>query len=186
MPGRIRHRRWPQLITLLFLAAVFICGWWLEEQFLAPPGWQRPQGQLATGDYQVQRVIDGDTIVLEQVDLRVRLQGVDTPETVKANTSIENWGPESTEYTRAFLENANWRVRLVIEGEPVDRYGRQLAFVWHAGRLLNEELVQQGLARAKTTFDFSQAMKERLLKAEFEAQESQRGIWSKPILPVVQ
>jgi micrococcal nuclease len=75
------------------------------------------------------------------------------------------------------MKNANWRVRLVIDGETVDRYGRQLAFVWHEGRLLNEELVRQGLAHAKTGFDFSKAMKDRLLQAQQEAQESQRGLW---------
>ncbi|MGI9427849.1 MAG: thermonuclease family protein [Bythopirellula sp.] len=178
MPARIRNRRRPQLIALLLLAALLIGGWYLEERFLAPPGWQRPLGQITSGDYVVQRVVDGDTIVLEKDRLRVRLQGVDTPEMVQENGATQSWGPEATEYTLQFLKKANWRVRLVIDGETVDRYGRQLAFVWHEGRLLNEELLQQGLAHAKTGFDFSRAMKDRLLQAQSEAQESLRGIWS--------
>ena len=107
----------------------------------------------------------------------MRLQGVDTPETVQENGTTQRWGPEATEYTTQFLENADWRVRLVIEGETMDRYGRLLAFVWYDGRLLNEELVQQGLAKAKTSFHFSQALKDRLARAQLEAQQAKRGLW---------
>jgi len=88
MPDRIRHSRWPKALSLVFFAALFLCGWWLEERFLQTPGWQRPSRQrpprqLTTGEYAIQRVVDGDTIVLEQGNLRIRLQGIDTPETVK-------------------------------------------------------------------------------------------------------
>ncbi len=178
MPARIRRKRWPQAITFFLAVLVFIGGWWLEERFLQPPGWQRPQGQLTAGEYDVQRVIDGDTIVLEQNNLRIRLQGIDTPETVKEKTPVEPWGPEASDYTQQFLEASNWRVRLEIDGEPIDRYGRHLAFLWHDGRLLNEELVLQGLARAQTDFDYSPSMKKRLRAAQLQAQTARRGIWS--------
>jgi len=191
MPDRIRYSRWPQALTWAFLAALFLCGWWVEERFLQPPGWQRPLGQLTTGEYDVQRVVDGDTIVLEQDNLRVRLQGVDSPETftknsAKQDAAIETWGLEATELTKQFLEDSNWHVQLVIDGEPIDRSGLHLAFVWRDGRLLNEELVQQGLARAKTTHKFkttkyNRAMKKRLQKAQVEAQAAQRGIWSEAL-----
>ncbi len=134
-------------------------------------------GQLTSGRYVVERVVDGDTIILEQNQLRVRLQGIDTPETVKPNTPEEAWGREATEYVNQFLQSADWQVRLEIDGEPVDRYGRHLAFVWYEQRLLNEELVAQGLARAKTTFDYSQSMKQRLRAAQLSAQTAKRGLW---------
>ena len=161
----------------MLLAILVAAGWYFETYFLAEPGWQRPLGQLTPGEYLVERVVDGDTIVLKQNQLRVRLQGIDTPETVKPNTPVEAWGKEATAYAEQFLRDSNWRVRLEIDGEPVDRYGRHLAFVWHDGRLLNEELVYQGLAKAKTTFDFSQAMKQRLRAAQADAESSRRGIW---------
>lgn len=180
MSGRIYRKSWPQSLALVFAALLVVVGWWAEEYVLAPPGWQRPLGQLVPGDYYVQRVVDGDTIVLRQNKLRVRLQGIDTPETVKPNAAVEAWGEEASAYTRQFLEEADWRVRLEIDGEPTDRYGRHLAFVWHGDRLLNDELVRSGLARAKTTFDFSQPMKQRLRAAESEARAARRGIWSTP------
>ena len=180
MRKRIHRKRWPQVVTFMMALLVFVVGWWWEERFLQQPGGQEPQVQLAAGDYRVQRVVDGDTLILKLDHLRVRLQGIDTPETVQQNRPIELWGPEASAYTQNFLEAAQWRVRLEFDGEPVDRYGRHLAFIWHAGRLLNEELVSQGLARAKTSFDFSESMKARLRKAQSTAQATGRGIWSGP------
>ncbi len=178
MPGRIYRRRWTQVVFWILSAFVFILGWWWEDRILPQSGWQRTQGQLVTGEYVVSRVIDGDTLVLQQQGLRVRLQGIDTPETVQKNKPVEAWGPEASEYTSQFLDAANWRVRLEIDGEPVDRYGRHLAFVWHEERLLNEELVRYGFAHAKTNYDFSRSMKQRLRQAQVDAQQNQRGLWS--------
>lgn len=183
MPSRIYRKRWPQWVASVVVLSLLIGGWWLEERYLKPSGWHRPAGQLTAGEYRVRRVVDGDTLALDPNDLRVRLQGIDTPETVKKNTAVEAWGPEATEYTQKFLQSAQWVVRIEIDGEPVDRYGRHLAFVWHDGRLLNEELVSQGLAHAKTTFDYSDSMKQRLRSAQLQAQANRLGIWSGPKVP---
>jgi len=51
----------------------------------------------------VKRVVDGDTIVL-QTGERVRLIGVDTPETKRPNTPVEYFGREATEFTRRMVE----------------------------------------------------------------------------------
>lgn len=177
MRDRLRRNRWPQFLTSATVVVLFLLGWWLETRFLAPSGWQRPLGELSPGEYDVERVVDGDTIILKVSQLRVRLQGVDTPETVKPNAPVEAWGRAAAAYTTSFLDDADWRVRIEIDGEPVDRYGRHLGFLWHDGRLLNEELVNEGLARAKTTFDFSQPMKDRLRAAQAAAQAARRGLW---------
>ncbi len=185
MPGYIRRRDHSQVAVGLLVLLLVAMAWWLEDRWLLPSGWQTPPGQLATGEHEVQRVIDGDTIVLRQNRLRVRLQGIDTPETVQPNTPVEPWGPEASDYTKQFIADADGLVRIEINGETVDRYGRHLAFVWHEGRLLNEELVRQGLARAKTTFDFGQAMKDRLRQAQDDAQTAKRGIWGKSLSRLV-
>jgi len=181
MPSRIHRKRWPQVVAWVVALLLFMGGWWWEERFLREPLWQlgsqQQQGQLKAGEYNVKRVIDGDTLVLEQSELRVRLQGIDTPETVQENRPIEPWGPEASAYTHEFLETAKWQVRIEVDGESVDRYGRHLVFIWHKGRLLNEELVSQGLAHAKTKFNFSESMKDRLRKAQSTAQKNNRGIW---------
>ncbi len=134
-----------------------------------------PEALSEETSYQVKRVVDGDTIVLAN-NARVRLIGADTPETVKPNWPVEPWGPEATQFTRDFL--AGGTVQLQLDRERVDKYDRFLAYVWVDGRMLNEELIRAGLARARTEFRYSSSMKGRFRRAEEEAQAADRAIWS--------
>lgn len=129
--------------------------------------------------YHVRRVIDGDTLLLESGQ-RFRLQGLNTPETVKEDTPVEPWGPEASQYTRNFIAQAGGRVRITFGLEREDQYGRLLGFVWNGERLLNEELIRAGLARAKLGYRYSGAMKRRFAYAQDEARRAGRGIWSSP------
>jgi micrococcal nuclease len=146
----------------------------------AQNGDQGFRGRLQPGVYRVLRVVDGDTLLLEQDRMRVRLQGVDTPETVKEDTPVEPWGPEASEFTKAFVRDAGGSLRMEIDGEPLDRLGRHLAFAWSDERMLNEELVRRGLARATLQYDFSERKKEILRQAQREAKRERVGIWSSP------
>ena len=99
---------------------------------------------LPEGVYQVRRVVDGDTLLLRDGN-RVRLMGVDTPETVKPDHPVEPWGAEATAFTRNFV--AAGPVRLAFDRVRLDRFNRYLAYVWVDDKLLNEELLRAGLAR---------------------------------------
>ncbi|HXY34988.1 MAG TPA: thermonuclease family protein [Planctomycetaceae bacterium] len=123
----------------------------------------------------VERVIDGDTIVLDG-NVRVRLIGVDTPETKHPHKPVEPLGPEATEFTRSLVEGRD--VTLAFDRERRDRYGRVLAYVYFDGKLLNEEIIRAGFSRAETHFKFDRAMARRFQQAEDEAREARRGIWS--------
>ena len=79
------------------MAVVLLALVW--RYYNAPPG---PPEILAEGLYEVQRVVDGDTLLLAN-HARVRLIGADTPETVKPNWPVEPWGPEATAFTKDFL-----------------------------------------------------------------------------------
>lgn len=132
---------------------------------------------LVEGDYRVIRVVDGDTLVLDG-GRRVRLQGIDTPETVRPDFPVEAWGTEATQFTEQFVEQAGGVLRLTFGAERLDRYGRHLAFAWDGERLLNEELVRAGLAEARLDYRFSGTMKRRLAAAQAEAKSAGRGLWS--------
>ncbi|HEX3871260.1 MAG TPA: thermonuclease family protein [Pirellulales bacterium] len=125
--------------------------------------------------YEVRYVVDGDTLQLAN-GARVRLMGVDTPETVKPNHPVEPFGPEATAFTKDFVRSG--AVRLQLDHERRDRYGRFLAFVWVDDRMLNEELVREGLARFEPNFAYSSSVKTRYRHAQAEAQSQGRGIWS--------
>ena len=136
--------------------------------------------KLEEGIHEVSRVVDGDTLLLAS-GARVRLQGINTPETVKPEAAVEAWGAEASQFTKDFIHRANNRVRLTFSLERKDRYDRFLAFVWDGDTMLNEELVRAGLAQARLDYRYSGAMKRRLEQAQEEARGAGRGIWSKPV-----
>ncbi|MEK6808764.1 MAG: thermonuclease family protein, partial [Nanoarchaeota archaeon] len=105
--------------------------------------------------YLCTRIIDGDTIVIK-IDGRqekVRLIGVDTPETVHPNKPIEHFGKEASEFTRSLVESK--KVRLEYDWQKRDKYGRLLTYVYlEDGTFLNAEIIRQGYGHAYTKFPF--------------------------------
>ena len=176
--GRKLRNMYPWIC--LFVVLVMIASY-LYKQLSLP----NEEPILTEGVYSVERVVDGDTILLSN-GIRVRLMGVDTPETVKPRSEVEPFGPEASEFTkRAIAQNGN-RVFIRLDCDRFDKYGRNLAFVYLGESdgegvvLLNEELVRAGLAKAIMTFNYSMSIKRRLYKAQKEAIENRRGIWSLP------
>lgn len=170
--SRPRYRRSHRALWL-WLAVVVVVIWRIHA---APPVLPGPD-VLEEGEHRVERVVDGDTLLLAN-GARVRLQGIDSPETVKENTPVERWGPEASRFTKDFIARAGGQVRLTFSLERRDRHDRFLAFAWDGQTMLNEELVRAGLARARLDYRYSAAMKRRLAAAQEEARRAKRGIWS--------
>ena len=165
------HSKKTAMLLVAILVAILARFWQEYGRPVAPES-------LAEGAHQVRRVVDGDTFVLDS-GARIRLMGVDTPETVKPNHPVEPFGPEASQFTKDFL--ADGRVYLTFDRQKVDRYDRFLAYAWRDERMdlmLNEELVRAGLAQAKTGYRYSDRMKKRFRRAEDEAKAARRGIWS--------
>ena len=121
----------------------------------------------------VERVVDGDTIIVGGVG-RVRLIGVDTPESVDPRRPVEFFGEEASAFTRRLVEGK--RVRLAYDWERTDRYGRTLAYVYLPdGTFLNAEIIRQGYGHAYTRFPFEHL--ERFRQLEREARQTGRGLW---------
>ena len=170
---RARHyRREPRALIMLSACALLIA--W---RVAALNNVESAPELLEEGIHEVRRVVDGDTLLLES-GARVRLQGIDTPETVHEWQAVERWGPEASQFTKDFIGRANRRVRLTFSSERKDRHDRFLAFVWDGEAMLNEELVRAGLAHARLDYHYSGPMKRRLAKAQEEAQRAARGLWS--------
>jgi micrococcal nuclease len=167
-PYRTQHRS-------LIIWALLILGL-LARLYFGPVETPGPE-LLSEGIHEVRRVVDGDTLLLAS-GARVRLQGIDTPETVREDFPVESWGPEASQFTEDFVHRADNHVRLTFSAERKDRFDRFLAFVWNGDVLLNEELVLAGLAHARPAYRYSESIKRRLMKAQEEAQRAGRGIWS--------
>ena len=121
----------------------------------------------------VERVVDGDTIVVRGVG-RVRLIGVDTPETVDPRRPVERFGQEASAFTKRLLEGK--RVRLEYDQDRTDRYGRTLAYVYLPdGTFANAEIIRRGYGHAYTRFPFKYL--DRFRQLEQEARRAGRGLW---------
>ncbi len=131
----------------------------------------------------VLRVIDGDTIevVLEGSSNKVRLIGIDTPETVDPRRPVGCFGKEASNEAKRLIEGKT--VYLEKDISETDKYNRLLRYVYLKlgdGQLLfiNDYLVRQGFGFA-STFPPDVKYSERLTKAQEEARENLRGLWGK-------
>ena len=121
----------------------------------------------------VERVVDGDTIIVGGVG-RVRLIGVDTPESVDPRRPVEFFGKEASAFTRRLVDGK--RVRLEYDWERTDRYGRTLAYVYLSdGTFVNAEIIRRGYGHAYTRFPFKHL--DRFRRFEREARVAGRGLW---------
>jgi endonuclease YncB( thermonuclease family) len=125
-------------------------------------------------------VTDGDTIkvrVANGVVERVRLTGIDTPETKDPRTVVECFGREAAAETLTLLP-VGTAVRLETDVELRDRYGRLLAYVWRLpdSLLVNEALVRDGWA-APYRYPPNVKYADELSRLGAEARAANRGLW---------
>ena len=141
------------------------------------PGTGSPEAIEPNGT--IVRVVDGDTVDIRFGDIeeRVRLIGIDTPETKKPDSPIECFGPEASTFTHDLLPTGT-PVMVVRDVEARDDYGRLLGYVYRGsdGLFVNLELVARGYASPLTippnvnfAVDFVQAAR--------DAEAADRGLW---------
>ena len=135
-----------------------------------------------TGDAglaEVVRVVDGDTIVvrIRGADERVRLIGIDTPESVDPRSPVDCFGPEASRATAELLPPGT-PVRLVRDVEARDRFDRLLAYVYKVddGSFVNLTLAATGYADV-ATFPPNVAHTDELVAAVAEARDAGLGLW---------
>ena len=150
--------RWLLLALLPLLAAL--------------PAWSGPGGLEGT----VVRVVDGDTVHVRLGDRveKVRYIGMNTPEVHHPTKGEEPGGREASEVNRQLV--AGKRVRLELDVQERDRYGRLLAYVWVGETMVNAELVRLGYAQVMT-IPPNVRYQEMFVKLQREAREAGRGLW---------
>lgn len=120
-------------------------------------GVQPVTDDIVLTEARVMQVIDGDTFyaAIGNCEIKVRLIGVDTPESVHTDSSQNTvWGTYASDYTKGILLE-NMTVYLEYDEEPTDKYGRTLAYVWlvqdtsDTENMLNAILVRDGYAYDK-------------------------------------
>jgi len=118
-------------------------------------------------EFYVSRVIDGDTVVLENGE-HVRYIGIDTPEKGRPYYS------EAKRQNEKLVRGR--KVRLEYDAGKADRYGRALAYVYAGDKFVNEELVRNGYALAYTVPPNVKFAK-RFVSLQEEAMAQRMGLW---------
>ena len=187
---RAGHRLFPRRFSprtlasmtprkLAFLLVLLLLG------FLAPY-WERRTGDFLEGV--VTNVVDGDTLVVkvEGESRRVRLIGVDTPETVHPRKPVQYYGREASAFTKQTLLGR--RVWLEYDVAPLDRYQRHLAYVWVERPARDEEAVRRRMFNAKLLLEgYGRAMTiqpnsryaDLFARLQAEARKAGRGLWGR-------
>jgi micrococcal nuclease len=125
----------------------------------------------------VRRVVDGDTIYVDLAGHaeKVRYIGMDTPEVHHPRRGEEPGGREATLLNRRLVEGRT--VRLELDVQRRDRYGRLLAYVYVGDMMVNAELVRLGFAQVMTVPP-NVRHASLFLKMQREAREAGRGLWA--------
>lgn len=142
------------------------------------------QAKGCQGPYLVEWVSDGDTITVikEGQKQRVRLIGIDTPESVHSDeTKNTPEGKAVSAYVKELLTDTE--VYLEYDEETYDQYGRDLAYVYMTdGTMVNELLVSLGMAETMTIRPNTRYRVE-FAKLQEEAKASGAGFWGTGFFP---
>ena len=130
------------------------------------------QGQDAT----VTRVYDGDTIeaLVSGRSVKIRYIGIDTPEMDDSRPAVLEMARDAARANRELVGGRT--VRLELDVQERDRYGRLLAYVWLGDTLVNEWLVREGYAAA-SSFPPNLRHQGRLDAAQRDAARADRRLW---------
>ena len=123
--------------------------------------------------------VDGDTakFTIEGEKETVRFLAIDMPETVKSGAPVEEYGKQASEFTCNALSSAK-SIRLEFEeGNDRDKYGRLLAWVFVDDSLLQEDLVENGLAEVAYIYD-DYKYTYKLDSAQRSAKNNKINLWN--------
>ena len=142
-----------------------------------PPNDQADLVEIADG--KIAHVIDGDTV---DIDIdghteRVRLIGVDTPETKHPTKPLECFGPEASAYLTQLLPKGT-TVRIERDVEARDRYGRMLLYLYLGSNdlFINLDLVARGYG-TPMSIEPNTFHRNDFVRAAAQAEAANVGLW---------
>ncbi len=131
----------------------------------------------------VTKISDGDSIQIttaEQTKLKVRLYGIDAPETDKINNhtgQVSKPGQPHGKESRKALKDKIMGKKVKVEIIEFDKYRRSVCMVWLIDRNINLEMVREGHAEAFIEY-LKPPYRTQFLKVEQQAKSDKKGIWA--------
>ncbi len=141
------------------------------------------------------RVVDGDTLIVDsenEKNIRVRLIGIDTPESVHPDSDKNTKaGVIASDYTKELLKNTT-TLYLQYDTSSTDQYGRSLAYVWLkpvadlnsvqnvSNYMLNGILLSDGYAIDKV-YQPNVYYTDIFAEIREDAEQNLRGLWAENV-----
>ncbi len=164
-----------QKMRILFLALALLTIFLLEGSTI-PFANERASDD---GFFPVVKVVDGDTIDVRiaNKEERVRLIGINTPETVDPNRPVECFGIEASNKAKDLLEGKRVRLEADASQQERDKYDRLLRFVFlEDGTNVNALMIREGYAY-EYTYNLPYKYQTEFKDAERDARTNSRGLW---------
>ncbi len=130
--------------------------------------------------YKIVKVVDGDTI---DVDIngkieRIRMIGINTPETVDPKKPVECFGKEASDKAKELLSGREVRLEVDTTQTDRDKYNRLLRYVWREdGLFYNLEIIKQGYAY-EYIYDLPYRYQKEFKAAQNDAESKKLGLWA--------
>jgi len=125
----------------------------------------------------VTRVVDGDTVIINSGE-KVRLIGLNTPETVDPRKSVECFGEEASDEAKKILTGQSVQLETDPSQDKYDKYGRLLAYVFLSdGTNFNRQMIENGYGY-EYTYHLPYKYQKEFKQAEKEAREKKKGLWA--------
>ena len=155
----------------------------LEKNILSVGGEKEDEENLIKEDlFLVSRVIDGDTIeiLINNEKEKVRLIGVDTPESVHPTKKVECFGKEASIYLKNILEGRYIKLEYDFGQGDRDKYKRLLRYVYLEDILINKKIIEDGFGY-EYTYNIPYKFQTDFKIAENLAKSEGRGLWAENI-----
>lgn len=129
--------------------------------------------------YVVSKVIDGDTIevLIGNQKEKVRLIGLNTPETVDPRKKVECFGKEASVFLKNILSDKKVILKNDQSQNDKDKYGRLLRYVYLDDILINKMIIEKGFGY-EYTYKFPYKFQKEFKDAQKFAEENKLGLWA--------
>lgn len=175
-----------KIIVLGVALLMALTGYFLEPQATAP----LPPSQIASVEattppireitYPVVKVVDGDTldVLMNGKPVRLRLIGLDTPETVDPRKPVQCFGKAASDRAKEMLSGKTVQLEYDASQNILDKYGRTLAYVFlPSGTNFNGFMIAEGYGH-EYTYNLPYKYQSEFKAAEKNAREQKKGLWA--------
>jgi len=131
---------------------------------------------------QVTKVIDGDTfeVYIDGKIEKVRMIGINTPETVDPRRPVQCYGKEASNKLKELIEGKIIKLDPDHTQDNYDRYNRALRYVYLDDININQKMIQEGYA-FEYTYKKPYKFQSEFKQSEKEAQDKDLGLWNNEV-----